>query len=183
MGKLTAFVWMSLDGVFDADYMDTWWDPYDSKERQQYIQKIYNGADAFVMGRNTFDLLAPAWSSMSGNEMGVAANFNGAPKYIASASPLDVPWQNSVAIEGDVANEIKKLKKEKKNIVLIGSADLGQQLIAAGIIDEYELLVTPVVVGEGRRFFEDHTSAGLELVEVEKLTKGVLALHYETARD
>lgn len=183
MSKLTAFVWISLDGIFDADYMGTWWDPYDSKERQQYIQKVYNGADAFVMGRNTFDLLAPAWSSMNNNEMGVAANFNAAPKYVATTSSLDIPWENSVAIEGDVTEEIKKLKNEKKNIVLIGSADLGQQLIAAGIVDEYKLLVTPAIVGEGRRFFEDHTNADLELVAAEKLAKGVLALHYETVRD
>lgn len=183
MGKLTAFVWMSLDGIFDANYMDTWWEPYDSKERQGYIQKIYNGADAFVMGRNTHDFLAPAWSHMHNNEMGVAANFNGAPKYIATNSPLDIPWENAAAIEGDVASEIEKLKNEKNNLVLIGSADLAQSLIAAGVIDEYCLLVQPEVVGEGRRFFEDHASASLELVTADKLAHGVLALHYKTARN
>jgi dihydrofolate reductase len=181
MGKLTAFVWMSLDGVVDAYNMSEWWDPYDSKERQAYIQKVYNNADAFVMGRNTYDFLAPAWSSMHNNEMGVAANFNAAPKYIATDSPLDIPWQNSIEIEGDVAEEIKKLKHKTDNVVLIGSAHLAQSLIAAGVIDEYRLLVQPAVVGVGERFFKDGTDASLKLIDVGNLAKGVLALHYGTA--
>jgi dihydrofolate reductase len=95
MRKLIVSEWLSLDGVFDAETMGQWWFPYDSEQRVAHIQGVIGAAAGFVLGRRTYEMLAPYWSTMKNNEMGVAANLNGAPKYLVSSTLETGSWNNT----------------------------------------------------------------------------------------
>jgi dihydrofolate reductase len=182
MGNLIAFEWMSLDGVFDAETMPDWWEPYDSAERQQCIQDVYLHTDAFLMGRTTYEMLFPYWSKLGDEEMGgVAGKLNNTPKCVVSSHRIEADWKNSELIHGsgeDVVNEVRHLKGDRGEIVVIGSATLVQALMAAELVDEFKFLVQPVIAGNGKRFFRDGMNARLQLVESRQLEKGVHFLHY-----
>jgi dihydrofolate reductase len=179
MGKIIAFEWVSLDGVFDADSMGEWWEPYDSAARQKVIVDTYNEADAFLMGEATYEFLAPAWSHFPDEAMGgVAGKLTHTPKFVVSDNDLAVSWGKQTKVDGDVVEKVKKLKKEIDQITIIGSAVLAKSLAEAGLIDGYKLLLNPAIAGSGRRFFADSMEAGLELDKVAKLDNGVLMLEY-----
>src|SRR5438445_11223713 len=98
MGKITVWEWMSLDGVFDADVMDQWWNPYHSDGRGKLIQAGIAACEVMLYGRTTYEMLAPYWSSQKNNEMGVAAKLNGVRKYVVSTTLKKPEWENSVVI-------------------------------------------------------------------------------------
>ncbi|HSW65771.1 MAG TPA: dihydrofolate reductase family protein [Bacillota bacterium] len=183
MSTLTAFEWVSLDGVFDADFMDIWWEPYDSTARQKVIVETYNQADAFLMGKDTYDFLAPAWSQLPDAAMGgVAGKLAHTPKFIVSDSDLAAGWGDQTKLDGDAIKEVKKLKKEFGQVTIIGSAVLAKSLAEAGLIDGYKLLINPAIVGSGRRFFADGMQTGLKLDVVRKIDHGVLEVAYSIAK-
>jgi len=182
MNKLSVMTWMSLDGVFDAELMGQWWAPYDSAERAAFIQEAIGGADAFVFGRHTYEMLGAYWSSMKNNEMGVADKLNGAPKYVASATLESGSWNNTTVIKSGVAQELARLKQRVGNLLVMGSAKLVQSLMSEGVVDEYRFLITPVIVGRGKRFLDGSTAtSSLSLTSTKTLTGGVLALQYQPA--
>jgi len=180
MRKLIASTWITLDGIFDANSMGQWFNPYDSEERQNYIRDGILAADAFLFGRTTYEMLFPYWSSLKNNEMGVAAKLNSAPKHIVSTTLKKTEWNNASIISDNIEAEIKKLKQQPGNEIQIeGSGELVRSLMKAGLIDEYRLLVHPVVMGSGKRFFEENTSfTSLELTETKQIGKGVILLCY-----
>jgi dihydrofolate reductase len=181
MRKLVVSAWISLDGVFDADTMPQWYTPFDSEARQTYIREGILACDAILFGRTTYEMLAPYWSSLHENEMGVAAKLNSAPKYVVSSKLKKAGWNNTTIIGDDVVAEITRLKEQPgREIQIEGSATLVQSLMAADLIDEYRLLVHPIIAGKGKRFFkEGMTTNGLTLVKTQPLDKGVLVLYYE----
>ena len=183
MGKLIAFEWMSLNGVFDADTMDEWWAPYDSSDRQQCIQDVYLHTDAFLMGRVTYEMLAPYWSQLADDEQGgVAGKLNQAQKHVVSSRPPRAAWQNSAVVSEpgkDVEAAVRKVKDEHAETVIIGSGTLVTSLMRAGLIDEYKFLVQPVIAGGGKRLFTEDAPTGLRLAAVRELDQGVLFLHYQ----
>ncbi|HJU75134.1 MAG TPA: dihydrofolate reductase family protein [Gemmatimonadaceae bacterium] len=187
MRKLIVQAWMTLDGVFDADTMDKWFIPYRSEERDEIISETVNNADAFLVGRTTYEMLAPYWSTKKNNEDGIAARLNSAPKYVVSSKlqDRDATWNNSRVIRGDVVDEVKKLKKEPGNrIVLMGSAKLVESLMPADLVDEYRLMIHPIVMGTGKRFFREGVSVTkMHLVRERPLALGVASMTYEPARD
>jgi dihydrofolate reductase len=179
MAKLIVSEWMSLDGVFDAETMGEWWAPYDSEERAARIQDTIGSAGAFVLGRQTYEMLAPYWSAFENDEMGVAKKLNGAPKYVVSSSLQSGSWNNTTIIKGEAGKELAKLKQQAgKDLLLMGSATLAHSLMKDGLIDEYQLLVTPIVMGRGRRFFEPGGGVKLTLTTSKALSSGVIALTY-----
>src|SRR4051812_41042620 len=156
MRKLIVSEWMSLDGVFDAEAMGQWWAPYDSDERAAHIQGEVGTAGGFVLGRRTYEMLAPYWSAMKNNEMGVAGNLNAAPKYVVSSTLQAGSWNNTTIIESNATKALELLKQQPgPDLLVMGSSTLVRSLAAENVIDEYRLLITPVVVGRGRRFFEE----------------------------
>jgi len=183
MGKLIAFEWMSLNGVFDADTMNEWWVPYNNSDRQHCIQDVYLHTDAFLMGRVTYEMLAPHWSQLADEEQGgVAGKLNHTQKYVVSGRPLATPWQNSVVTSGhgeDVNAAIEKVKDEQAETVIIGSGMLVTSLMQASLIDEYKFLVQPIIAGRGKRLFTDNVPTGLRLITTRELDQGVLFLHYQ----
>jgi dihydrofolate reductase len=182
MSKLSVMAWMSLDGVFDAELMGQWWAPYDSPERAALIQETIGGADAFVFGRHTYEMLGVYWSAMKNNEMGVADKLNGAKKFVASTTLESGSWNNTIVIKSGVAQELARLKQQVGNLLVMGSAKLVQSLMGEGVIDEYRFLVTPMIVGRGKRFLDGGiVPGGLSLTSTKTLTGGVLALQYRPA--
>jgi dihydrofolate reductase len=180
MRKLVVSAWISLDGVFDADTMPQWYTPFDSDARQTYIREGILACDALLFGRTTYEMLAPYWSSLQDNEMGVAGKLNSAPKYVVSAKLKKADWNNTTIIGKDVIAEITRLKEQPgREIQIEGSATLVQSLMAADLIDEYRLLVHPIIAGKGKCFFRaGMTTNGLTLVKTQPLDKGVLVLYY-----
>jgi dihydrofolate reductase len=181
MRKLIVSEWMTLDGIFDADTMNEWFIPFNSKDRQEYIVKTMLACDAILFGRKTYEMLAPYWSPLKNNEDGLADKINSVQKYVVSSTLKKADWNNSTIISDNVVEEITSLKQQPGHEIHIeGSATLVQSLIEADLIDEYRFLVHPVIIGSGKRFFKDgmHT-AGLKLVKTQTLDLGLMLLCYQ----
>jgi dihydrofolate reductase len=115
----------------------------------------------------------------------MAAAINGMPKFVASTTLDEVTWQNSTLLGADVAGEVEKLKRQPgQDLSVTGSATLVRSLLRDGVLDELRLMIHPVVVGNGRRLFEDgENQSPLELVESETFNTGVLSLAYRPTQN
>jgi dihydrofolate reductase len=184
MKKIIASEWISLDGVFDASLMGEWNAPYHSDSRAEYIREGIMSCGAMLYGRKTYEMLAPYWSALKNNEMGVADKLNTAPKYVVSSTLKKADWGDSTIIRENIAGEIKKLKGSSGGDILIqGSATLVKSLLEAGLVDELRLLVHPVIMGRGERFFQDGMHASLQLTETRTLDLGVIVLYYQLKKN
>ena len=138
-------------------------------------------SEALLLGRVTYEGFAAAWPSRTGE---FADKFNEMPKYVVS-STLDSPeWNNSTVINGDVASEVAKLKQSSEGEILVnGSAQLVRTLMEHDLVDEYRLMVFPLVLGSGKRLFEDPGEAkALRLVDSKPVgPDGVVILTYRPA--
>jgi len=188
MRKLWVKAWMTLDGVFDADTMDHWWPPADESagdeaRRMEYIVQEYSKGDVYLLGRTTYEMLWPGWSTQTTDD-GPGPILNRMKKYVVSTTLKTAPWKESTIIKGNVVEEITKLKQQPgKDIIIDGSASLVQSLMGTDLIDEYRFLVQPIIMGKGRRFFTDWMpQTKLRHVERKTLSLGVLALTYQVYR-
>jgi dihydrofolate reductase len=181
MRKIIVSAWVTLDGVFDAGTMAQWFIPYDSPERQDYIRDGILSAGALLIGRTTYEMLAPYWSSLKNNEMGIADKLNSVAKFVVSSKLEKAEWNNSTIIKENIIEEITKLKQQPGNEIQIeGSATLVQSLMESRLVDEYRILVHPFIMGSGKRFFkEGMNTAGLKLISTQMLEKGVILLCYQ----
>jgi dihydrofolate reductase len=185
MRKLVVKEWMTLDGVIDADSMDQWFFPYDSLERRAHIKDGLERSDAYLLGRVTYEMLAPYWSQLPDEaEGGIAGLLNHLHKYVVSSTLARADWQPSSIIRGDVVEVITQLKQQPgKDILIDGSATLVRSLLATDLINEYRLLVQPMMMGAGKRLFTaDMPSTRLKLVDAKPLSLGVVALTYQPDR-
>jgi dihydrofolate reductase len=181
MRKLIAKAWISLDGVFDADQdkFEVWFLPYDSQDRAEEIRAPVFNSDAFIYGRTTYEMLAPYWSKRKNNEEGLADKLNDTPKYVISTTLEKAEWKNSTIIKENVPEEIGRLKQQPGQQMMIdGSATLVESLLETDLIDEYQFLVHPIILGSGKRFFKDGGKVPLKLVESKTLSLGVILLRY-----
>ena len=180
MRKLIASEWISLDGVFDGDTMDQWFMPFDSDERQDYIRQSILTSDAMLFGRTTWEMLKGYWSGLKNDEMGIADKLNSMPKYVVSTTLKNADWNNSTIIKGDVVEEITKLKQQAgRQILISGSATLVKSLMKTDLIDEYQFLLQPIIVGTGKRFFRDGMpTTRLKLVKSRTFSHSVTLLTF-----
>jgi dihydrofolate reductase len=178
MGKIIVSEFISLDGVIEAP--ETWHFPYLSDDMQQYINEQIFATDASLYGRVTYEAFASFWPTASNDETGgLADKLNNAPKYVVSTTLEKADWNNSTLIK-DI-EELKRVKQQVNgNISIIGSATLIQSLMDANLIDEYQLMIHPIVVGKGKRLFKDGpNTAPLKLVSTRVFDGGViLAIHH-----
>jgi dihydrofolate reductase len=184
MRKLVVSEWISLDGVFDADTMTEWFHPYDSKDRQARITELVLASDAFLFGRITYEMLAGYWPKVKNNDkndLEIANRLNGSPKYVVSSTLKQAEWNNSTIINKGAVKEITNLKqKPGRNILVFGSATLVESLMGANLVDEYRLLVHPIIMGRGKRAFKDGmATTKLTLGETTTLSSGVISLCYK----
>ncbi|MBW8889448.1 MAG: dihydrofolate reductase [Fibrobacteres bacterium] len=183
MGRIVISEWMSLDGVFDATLMAEWFNPFHSDRRGAWIRAGIDACESMLYGRTTYQMLAPYWSALQNNEMGVAAKLNGVRKYVVSATLEKADWENSIVIKTDALREISRLKAAVAgDMLLTGSATLAKALLEAGLADELRVLIQPIVMGKGRRFFLEGMRSRLELIGTETLDLGVTALTYKAAK-
>jgi dihydrofolate reductase len=188
MRKLVVSEWVSLDGVFDADTMTQWFNPYDSKDRQERITELVLASDAFLFGRVTYEMLAGYWPNVKNNDNGdleVANRLNSSPKYVVSSTLKKAEWNNSAIIKQNVVKEVTTLKQQPgHDIVVFGSATLVESLMDADLVDEYRLLVHPIIMGSGKRAFKDGMATRkLTLGETKTLSSGVMSLCYQRAEN
>lgn len=182
MRKVVAAEFLSLDGVMESP--DKWHFPYFNEEMGQAVGEGFAASDAMLMGRVNYEEWAAYWPKQDPEENPFAATMNGRQKYVVSTTleePLE--WSNSTLIKENVAEEIEKLKKGPgKDIVISGSATLVRSLLQYGLLDELKLMVHPILVGGGKRLFEDGgEQKALELVESKTFETGVLYLTYRQA--
>ena len=137
-------------------------------------------SDALLLGRRTYEGFAAAWPSRDGE---FADKFNNMPKYVVSSTLKDPEWTNSTVLDGDLAEEVSKLRQEVDgDIVVHGSAQLVQALVEHGLVDELRLMVFPVVLGAGKRLFgETSDKRRLRLSDSKTVGDGVQILTYEPA--
>jgi dihydrofolate reductase len=180
MRKLWVKAWLTLDGVFDAETMEHWWQNTNSPERMRYITEEYANADAYLLGRVTYEMLWPGWSTQTTGD-GPGPLLNRMHKYVVSTTLKEAPWQASTIIAENVVEAITNLKQQPgKDIVIDGSATLVHSLLGTELIDEYRFLVQPFIMGRGRRFFPDGTPpTKLRLVESTLHSFGSLALIFQ----
>lgn len=184
MRKLVVLEWMSLDGIYDADYMGDYFFPFESEERGAYIRNCILECDDYLLGRVTYEMLAPYWSQLTNNQDGVADKLNSVAKTVVSTTLRKAGWNNSTIINSNVAGAITELKqKPGNNILIAGSGTLVKSLMDAGLVDELRLLVHPYIMGEGKRFFDEGMQHGLGLLKTQNLPNGVLLLEYEVNKD
>ena len=179
MRKLWVKAWLTLDGVFDAETMGHWWQSTNSPERMRFITEEYAQGDAYLLGRESYEMLWPGWSRETTGD-GPGPLLNRMHKYVVSTTLKEAPWQVSTIISQNVVEAIAELKRRPgKDIIVDGSATLVRSLLGTDLIDEYRLLVEPFIMGRGRRFFPDGTpTTKLKLVESKALSSGSLALVY-----
>jgi dihydrofolate reductase len=180
MRKIIVSEWVTLDGIFDAETMEQWFAPFDSIGRQDYIKDCIHASDAILIGRNTYETLAPYWSALKNNEMGIAEKLNSVPKFVVSTTLKKADWNNTKIIREDIPAEVKKLKElPGETIQIEGSASLVASLTDTGLIDEYRLLVHPIIQGSGKRFFKNEMNSKLQLVATQSFDNGVILLCYK----
>ncbi len=181
MRKITAGLFVSLDGVVESP--EKWQLPYFNDEMGEAVGLAMAAADAMLLGRVTYQEFASYWPGVSSEEQPFAGYMNDTPKYVVSTTLDTVGWNNSTLIKGNVAEEITRLKQQPgKNIGITGSATLVQSLLRDDLLDELGLMVHPVVVGSGKRLFEEGGSPkGLKLVDSKTFSTGVVYLTYQPA--
>jgi len=183
MRKITAFEWISLDGVFDAapKYFSKWYLPYHSDSRAKCIRETIEGANALLFGGATYEMLAPYWSAQTNDDNGPARALNSLPKYVVSTTITKPIWQNTEKIiSKNVEKEIVAIKELGDGYILVsGSATLVASLIKANLLDEFRFLMHPYIMNEGRRLFADNMpESALELSAAKQLDLGVVMLDY-----
>jgi dihydrofolate reductase len=181
MRKIIASVWLTIDGIFDADTMPEWFFPFDSMARGEYIRNSILDADALLIGRTTYEMLAAYWPTQLNDDNGPASKINSMKKYVVSTKLEKAGWNNSTIINKNIVEEIKNLKQQPGNEIQIpGSATLVHSLLKENLIDELRLLVHPILIGNGKRFFnDDMKTSGMKLTKTQTLDKGVVLLCYE----
>jgi dihydrofolate reductase len=179
MRKIVAGLFVSLDGVVEAP--EKWNTPYFNEEMAQEVGAQMAEADTMLLGRVTYETFAAAFAGQTG---GMADVMNSTPKIVVSTTLDEAAWQNSTLLNGngDLVEQLTALKhKPGRNIAISGSGTLISSLLREGLLDELRLLVHPIVVGSGKRLFDDGEQIPLKLVGTKALQTGVVALHYEPA--
>ena len=180
MRKLVITQNITLDGSIEM--LDDWFDPQlQDDELLAETHRQDAESDALLLGRQTFEDFRGYWPHQDDDQTGITAYLNGVAKYVVSTTLTDPAWANSTVIAGDPVRRVGELKTEPgKDIVLTGSISLAHTLIAAGVVDEYRLLVYPAVQGRGRRLFPDGVSMStLALAEAPKsFPSGITLLRY-----
>jgi dihydrofolate reductase len=188
MGRIVVTEFVSLDGVMEDpggsehSKHGAWTFKFSrSDEGDKFKMDEVNNAEAQLLGRVTYDGFAQAWPKMSGDPF--SDKFNSMPKYVVSQTLKKADWNNSTILKGDVVDQVKKLKQKVKGDILVsGSARLVQTLIANDLVDQLNLMVFPIILGSGKRLYDEAgESKTLQLAESKAVGDGVLILIYKPA--
>ena len=192
--KLTTTTQVSVDGVMQANgpseeermagfERDGWAMGHFESEAMTFVEQLYQRADAFLFGRWTYDFFAGYWGVMDLGSGPIADALNTRPKYVASSTLTEPRWADTTVLSGDLAAAIGELKaKPGGELQVHGSGRLVRWLLENDLVDEMNLLIVPVVVGQGTRLFPDAgPDIALDLVESRAFPKGVTIQVYRPA--
>jgi dihydrofolate reductase len=187
--KLTVTTFVSVDGVMqgpggpeedpsDGFTRGGWLVPHFDEDAGRFMDEVFEKVDAFLLGRRTYDIFAASWPKATDTDDPIASKLNTLPKYVASTTLTAPEWGPTTVLTGDVPAAVAELKQQPgRELQVHGSGGLVRTLHEHDLVDEYRLLVFPVVVGEGRRLFPDQgVATGLSLVDSRTTGSGV-AIH------
>ena len=185
MGKLVVTEFVTVDGVFEdpggsENFEHGGWsfefNRGDDGDKFKLDETL--NSDALLLGRVTYEGFADAWPQRSGDDF--SEKFNSMPKHVVSSTLQDPDWNNSTVIDGDLEDEVSKLKEQYEHDVAVhGSGQLARSLLDLGLVDEVRLMVFPVVIGEGKRLFDGIDMHAFELADTMPVgPEGVLVLTY-----
>jgi len=163
--ELTVTTMMSLDGVTQSPGapeedpsggfdLGGWAMPYFEEEASRHIDRIFGRADAFLLGRKTYEIFASYWPGV-GDENAISTALNAKPKHVVSSTLDDLSWDGASLLEGNVVDAVAALKRQPgRELQVHGSVELTQALLAAGLVDRHHLTVIPIVLRGGRGLFD-----------------------------
>ena len=180
MRKIVTWLYVSLDGVIEAP--EKWAPPFLNDEVGQVVASGQAAADTLLLGRRTYQEFAAYWPHQT-SDVPFADVLNNTPKLVASRTLKAVDWQNTTLIQGDARDELAEWKRQPgKDMVVLGSATLVRSLLLAGLLDELGILLFPIVLGSGKRLFENGTDqVALKLIDSKTFGTGVVSLTYQPA--
>ena len=185
MPKLVVYNSMSLDGYFTDANGDMSWAHKQDPEWQAFVAENARGGGQLLFGRVTYNLMVSFWPTPLAAQSNpiIAERMNNLRKYVFSTTMDQASWSNTTLFRGDLATEVRKLKQEPgPNIVIMGSGSLVAQLAEAGLIDEYQIVLNPLVVGSGRTLFEGvKRKLPMKLARSRAFDNGNVMLFYEPA--
>ena len=190
MSWIVVIEYTSLDGVIqgpghaaedtDGGFRRGGWTGPFMAEHGQYLSPLFQAADGFLLGRRTYDIWAQYWPTVTDESDQIARALNSRPKYVASATLEEPAWKGTTVLR-DVPGEVAELRKQPgRPILLMGSSALAQSLMAYGLVDEYQLLVHPVVLGGGKKLYRDGgPTISLRLADSTTTAGGLVILTYQ----
>jgi dihydrofolate reductase len=193
MRRLIVIEYVTLDGVTQAPghaqedssngFAHGGWSGPFMDDHGRYMTEALNAMGALVLGRVTYDIWAGYWPTVTDPSDQIARMLNAVPKYVASRTMREGSWPETTVIE-DAAGGVGELKQQSGgDIVVMGSSELAQSLIADDLVDEYRLMIHPVVLGNGKRLFRDGAPVrDLELTQATTMTSGLAILTYQAVK-
>jgi dihydrofolate reductase len=186
MRRMTMFNNVTLDGFFtDRKGTIRWAHERQDEESKAFSSSNASGGGALVFGRITYGEMAAFWPTPEAHKMlpAVAKGMNEMPKFVFSKTLREAAWNNTTLLRGDPATEVRRLKKEAgPDLVIMGSGSIVRLLAASGLIDEYQFVIHPVALGEGRTLFQDAgKQIGFKLTRTRSFKNGNVLACYEPA--
>lgn len=182
MRKIIFQMMVTLDGFFEGPNGEIDWHRVDD-EFNEYAVDLLGKVDTLLFGRVTYDLMAGYWPTPAAvkDDPIVAGRMNDLPKIVFSRTLNRVEWQNTKLIKDNIADEVLKLKNQSgRDMAIFGSSNLALTFIKHGLIDEFRIMVNPVVLGNGKTLFDGIDSKlNLKLVQTKIFGSGLVSLHYK----
>jgi dihydrofolate reductase len=183
MPKLVTYNMVSLDAYFTDANGDMSWAHKKDPEWQAFVSENASGGGQLLFGRVTYDLMASFWPTPFAAQSNpiVVERMNSLPKIVFSRTLDKASWNNTTLVKGDLTTEVRKLKREPgPNMTIMGSGSIVAQLADAGLIDEYQIVVSPLVLGSGRTLFEGvKKQLPMKLTKSRAFGNGNVVLCYE----
>ena len=192
--RLTVTTFVTVDGVMqspgapeedprDGFGLGGWLPPLFDEETGQYMNEVFDHADAILLGRRTYEAMAGFWPSVNDPANRVATQLNSLPKHVVTATLTELSWSGAVPLTGDIAKQVTALKEVPgRELQVHGSGALVRYLAAEGLVDAYNLVIFPVVLGRGQRLFADGTPpSALRLTASRATGGGIVMQTYESA--
>jgi dihydrofolate reductase len=192
--RLTVTTFVTVDGVLQSPGapqedprngfdLGGWLPPYFDDEIGQYTNDVFDQADAFLLGRFTYEAMAGYWPSVTDPAIKVGVALNSLPKHVVTSTLTDLTWNNSTPLTGEIAKEVAALKEAPgRELQVHGSGALVHFLAGNGLIDAHRIITFPVVLGRGQRLFAGGIPpVALRLTDSQTTGRGVVMHTYETA--
>lgn len=183
MRRVIAFEQVSLDGFFADANGDMSWAHKQDPEWNAFAGSNASGGGALLFGRVTYEMMASFWPTPAAMERApvVAEGMNNMPKVVFSRTLAKASWKNTTLVKGDIAAEVRKMKQEPEpGMAILGSGSIVSQLAQAGLIDELQIVVNPIVLGKGKTLFDGvKEKLALKLIKTRAFGNGNVVLYYE----